>query len=108
MTTAQVVETSVTVKKNSPIQDYVHPDDHTQPTLEKVMKIRWSPKKNVLTFFEIFLNYFLPEMYGDQSGEFLVGYHESRLVWLCELSQAPAHYTYARTYDDCNRVQCCA
>ena len=34
MTTAQVVETSVTVNKNSPIQDYVHPDDHTQPTFE--------------------------------------------------------------------------
>ena len=30
MTTAQVVETSVTVN-NSPIQDYVHPDDQTQP-----------------------------------------------------------------------------
>ena len=27
MTTAQVVETSVTVNNNSPIQDYVHPDD---------------------------------------------------------------------------------
>ena len=34
MTTAQVVETSVTVNKNSPIQDYVHPDDQTQPTFE--------------------------------------------------------------------------
>ena len=33
MTTAQVVETSVTVN-NSPIQDYVHPNDHTQPTYE--------------------------------------------------------------------------
>ena len=32
MTTAQVVETLVTVKNNCPIQDYVHPDDHTQPT----------------------------------------------------------------------------
>ena len=32
MTTAQVVETSVIVNKNSPIQDYVHPDDQTQPT----------------------------------------------------------------------------
>ena len=29
MTTAQVVETSV--NNNSPIQDYVHPDDQTQP-----------------------------------------------------------------------------
>ena len=32
MTTAQVVGTSVTVNNNSPIQDYVHPDDQTQPT----------------------------------------------------------------------------
>ena len=32
MTTAQVVKTSVTVNNNSPIQDYVHPDDHNQPT----------------------------------------------------------------------------
>ena len=31
MTTVQVVETSVTVNNNSPIQDYVHPDDQTQP-----------------------------------------------------------------------------
>ena len=32
---AQVVETSVTVSNNSPIQDYVHPDVQTQPTFEK-------------------------------------------------------------------------
>ena len=34
MTTAQVVETSVTVNNNSLIQDYIHPDDQTQPTFE--------------------------------------------------------------------------
>ena len=34
MTNAQVVETPVTVNNNSPIQDYVHPDAHTQPTYE--------------------------------------------------------------------------
>ena len=34
MTTAQVVKTSVTVNNNSPIQDYVHSDDQTQPTFE--------------------------------------------------------------------------
>ena len=34
MTTAQIVKTSVTVNNNSPIQNYVHPDDHTQPTYE--------------------------------------------------------------------------
>ena len=34
MTTAQVVETSVTINNNSPIQDYVQPNDQTQPTFE--------------------------------------------------------------------------
>ena len=34
MTTAQVVKTSVTINNNSPIQDYVHPDDQTLPTFE--------------------------------------------------------------------------
>ena len=34
ITTAPVVETSVTVNKNSPIQDYIHPDDQTRPTFE--------------------------------------------------------------------------
>ena len=32
--TTQVVETSVIVNNNSPIQNYIHPDDHTQPTYE--------------------------------------------------------------------------
>ena len=40
MTTAQVVETSVTVNDNSPIQDYVHPDDQTQPVQHKT-QIFW-------------------------------------------------------------------
>ena len=34
MTTTQVVKTSVTVNNNSPIQDYVHPVNQTQPTFE--------------------------------------------------------------------------
>ena len=34
MTTAQVVETLVTVNNNSPIQEYVHLDNQTQPTFE--------------------------------------------------------------------------
>ena len=37
MTTSQVVETSVTANNNSPIQDYVHPDDQTQPTFEMTL-----------------------------------------------------------------------
>ena len=38
MTTAQVVEMSVTVNNNSPIQDYIHPDDQTQLTFEYLFK----------------------------------------------------------------------
>ena len=34
MTSAKVVESSVTVTTNSPSQDYTHPDDHTLPTYE--------------------------------------------------------------------------
>ena len=34
MTTAQIVETSDSVNNNSPIKDYVHPDDQTQSTFE--------------------------------------------------------------------------
>ena len=34
MTTAQVVKTSIIVNNDSPIQDYVHLDDQTQPTFE--------------------------------------------------------------------------
>ena len=45
MTTTQVVETSVTVNNNSPIQDFVHPDDQTQPTFEYSL-YRKIPKKS--------------------------------------------------------------
>ena len=34
MATAQVVEASDTVNNNSPIQDYIHLEDHTQTTYE--------------------------------------------------------------------------
>ena len=39
MTTTQVVKWSVTVNNNSPIQDYVHPDDETQPTFERYIVV---------------------------------------------------------------------
>ena len=49
MTTAQVVETSVTVNNNnnSPIQDFVHPDDHpcTQPLTYKMTPGSWYDKE---------------------------------------------------------------
>ena len=45
MTTTQVVETSVTVN-NSPIQDYIHRDDHAQPTYE--MTPRFKPFAKLL------------------------------------------------------------
>ena len=49
MAIAQVVEISVTVVNNSPIQDYVHPDDHTQPTYEL------TPGLKLFTVFQIHL-----------------------------------------------------
>ena len=39
MTTTKVVETSVTVNNNSPIQDYVHLNDQTQPTFEIIRSV---------------------------------------------------------------------
>ena len=49
--TAQVVETSVTVNNNSPIQDYVHPDDQTQPTFEMNPGFKPFTKKMFMTSF---------------------------------------------------------
>ena len=46
MTTAQVVKTSVTVNNNSPIQDYVHPDDQTQPTFYSFISLSLFNKNN--------------------------------------------------------------
>ena len=40
MTTAQVVETLVTVNNISPIQDYGYPDDQTQPTFEMTPRFK--------------------------------------------------------------------
>ena len=56
MTTAQVVETSVTANKNSPIQDYVKTDEQTQPTFE--MTPGFKPFTNILLFI-CFIYFFL-------------------------------------------------
>ena len=53
MTTAQVFETSVTVNNNSPIQDYVHPDDHTQPTYEMTPGFKPFTKFCIVCFEEV-------------------------------------------------------
>ena len=45
MIIAQVVETSVTmvtVNNNSPIQDYVHSDDQTQPTFKTTIVVYYT------------------------------------------------------------------
>ena len=51
VTTPQVVEMSVTVNNNSPIQDYVHLDDQTQPTIEM------TPGLNINTFYIQYIFY---------------------------------------------------
>ena len=45
MTTTQAIKTSVTLNNNSPIQDYVYPDDQTQPTFEMTLGSNLSHKK---------------------------------------------------------------
>ena len=53
MTTAQVVETSVTVNNNIPIQDYVRPDDQTQPTFE--MTAEFKPFSHIKNYWILHL-----------------------------------------------------
>ena len=53
MTTAQVVEKSVTVNNNSPIQDYVHPDDQTQPTFIFLLVFYYSTKITLGVLFAL-------------------------------------------------------
>ena len=60
MTTAQVVETSVTVNNNNPIQDYVHPDDQTQPTFEMTSGFKPFTKNNYVNdFFFCYVLHFI-------------------------------------------------
>ena len=54
MTTAEVFETSVTVHNNSPIQDYLHPDDQTQPTFEITPAFKPFTRVNVLSLRWLF------------------------------------------------------
>ena len=56
MTTAQVVETSVTVNNNSPIQDYIYPDDQTQPTFEMTPELKpFTVKIYILMLFSLII-----------------------------------------------------
>ena len=55
MTTAQVVETSVTVNNNSPIQDYVHPDDQTQLTYEMTPGVKSFTKTKFVKLWDGFV-----------------------------------------------------
>ena len=55
MTTAQDVETSVTVTNNSPIQDYFHPDDQTQPFFFKSFSLMGKLFKIKILLKDIFL-----------------------------------------------------
>ena len=53
MTTAQVVETSVTVT-NSSFQNYTHPDDHTTRTSIVVFSLYdWTNNKQTFDFIQV-------------------------------------------------------
>ena len=66
MTNAQVVETSVTVNNNSPIQDYVHPDDHTQPIYESTpgFKPFTLYQTVILSFWHVTCVYWIADTFG--------------------------------------------
>ena len=51
MTTAEVVETSAAVNNNSPIQDYVQPDDQTQPTFDIYCGIEVEPHSTLNSYY---------------------------------------------------------
>ena len=62
MTTAQVVEMSVTANNNSPIQDYVHLDDQSQPTFEIALYLFYKNEvytEKLVEFRMYGLNYYL-------------------------------------------------
>ena len=62
MTTAQVVETSVSVNNNSPIQDYVYLDDQTRPTFELTPVLKPFTVKLFIVIFSQKLNCLGPYM----------------------------------------------
>ena len=49
MTTAQGVEMSVTVDNKSPVQDYVHPDHHSEPTYEGYVSLVFTGTISIYT-----------------------------------------------------------
>ena len=71
MITAQVVETSVTVNNNSPIQDYVHPDDQTQPI-------------EIIILITIIIIIIINSMQGWPYGKGLIYYRP--IFWLTKLA----------------------
>ena len=89
MTTAQVVEMSVTVNNNSPIQDCFHPDNHTQPIYE--MTPGFKPLTNCLLLFTLCLEFlFTPSCIATLS--LLIITFSS--VFLFQVQ--PAYYKYLR------------
>ena len=58
------MRTAVTVNNNSPIQDYVHPDDQTQPTFEMSKMFA----RVICQTFELEVNYFTAkEKYSEEN-----------------------------------------
>ena len=94
MTTAQVVETSVTVNINSPIQDYVHPDDQTQPTFEM------TPGFKPFTIFIRCLGFAFHALRKKVHVYLINGF----LVKICPLPQLPSPLTFAPTSKSTNDV----
>ena len=101
MTTAQVVETSVTVNNNRPIQDYVHPDDQTQPTLQidhSIMLFVFHPKilrKDCLQFL-LGVKMALRETENNAYAKFWGD--KKRVLWYVMVFFGVVNYSWVQTF----------
>ena len=99
LTLKMTTETSVTVNNNSPIQDYVHPDDQTQPTFE--MTPGFKPFTRFIGFLGFAFHALLIGMDRKKVNVYLVN---GFLVKICPLLQLPSPLTFAPTSKSTNDV----
>ena len=98
MTTAPVVETSVTVNNNSPIQDYVHPDHQTQLTFETSARVNiviwfWTESNSRFYSWQCFKSCFLFSFFFFGGGGAVISSDNWEHVGLVD-----KRYTFFNTY----------
>ena len=80
MTTTQAVEMSVIVNNNSPIQDYVDPDNQTQPTFEMTAGFKPFTNKE-LTQSQSNLQYSLMHVHSNEFFQQMLLQIQTKLIY---------------------------